>query len=198
MVEAFEYGTIPQFREPPINRAPRRKAVGQKPPRAAGPQHIEDRLDDLAHRPAPPPTTMSGRRQIRLDQSPLRIGKITSIAKVRAAMLRSGGRGPHRFFQIRCRNPCGIIPEPDRPPSLRCRFETASKMEVGLAEDVEAIISQINERARPKRQKRFKRVYFVDDRPLWYHFGLEQHARAENGAPPHAEHCWHTSCFRFG
>lgn len=72
------------------------------------------------------------------------------------------------------------------------------KMEVGLAEDVEAIISQINERARPKRQKRFKRVYFVDDRPLWYHFGLEQHARAENGAPPHAEHCWHTSCFRFG
>lgn len=80
---------------------------------------------------------------------------------------------------------------------LRIRL-TFSKMNGGFADDVERIISKINERARPKGQRRFKRVYFVDDRPLWFHLGLEQHAMAETGAPPHSEHCWHTSCFRFG
>lgn len=85
----------------------------------------------------------------------------------------------------------------DELNELRARL-TVNKMDVGFADDVEQKISRLNERARPKGQRRFKRVYFVDDRPLWFHFGLEQHAMAETGVPPHAEHCWHTSCFRFG
>src|SRR3546814_20854489 len=100
----FPYTTL--FRsEPSVNRAPRRKAVGQEPPRTARPQHVEDRLDDLAHRPTSSPATSSGRRKIRLDQPPLSVGKIASIAQARAAMLRAGGRVPHRLLQIRCRNP---------------------------------------------------------------------------------------------
>lgn len=85
----------------------------------------------------------------------------------------------------------------DELNELRARL-TVDKMDVGFADDVEQKISRLNERARPKGQRRFKRVYFVDDRPLWFHYGLEQHAMAETGVPPHAEHCWHTSCFRFG
>src|SRR3546814_5487853 len=71
MVEALEHSIVPQLREPSVNRAPRRKAVGQEPPRTARPQHVEDRLDDLAHRPTSSPATSSGRRKIRLDQPPL-------------------------------------------------------------------------------------------------------------------------------
>jgi len=42
---------------------------------------------------------------MRLDQPPLGIGKIASIAQASAAMLRAGGRAPHRSLQNRCRNP---------------------------------------------------------------------------------------------
>ena len=49
----------------------------------------------------------------------------------------------------------------DELKRLRERL-TILKMEVGLSEDVESIISKINDRARPKGQRRFRRVYFVD------------------------------------
>ena len=46
MVETFEYGGIAQLREPAVNRAPGREAVGEQPPRATGPKYVENCLDD--------------------------------------------------------------------------------------------------------------------------------------------------------
>ena len=48
---------------------------------------------------------MAWRRQIRFDQTPFRVGKIASIAKLCAAMIYAGGRVPHDGFQGWCRNP---------------------------------------------------------------------------------------------
>src|SRR3546814_449919 len=76
MVEALEHSIVPQLREPSVNRAPRRKAVGQEPPRTARPQQVEDRLDDLAHRPTSSPATSAGRRKIRIDTPPLSDGQL--------------------------------------------------------------------------------------------------------------------------
>lgn len=105
MVQALEDAAIPKLREPCVDRTPGRKAVGGEPPRAAGSQHVEDILDDPTHRPSAASTAVSRRRQICLDQSPFRVSKIASIAQASAAMLRAGGRAPHRLLQKRSRNP---------------------------------------------------------------------------------------------
>src|SRR3546814_19575991 len=122
MVEALEHSIVPQLREPSVNRAPRRKAVGQEPPRTARPQHVEDRLDDLAHRPTSSPATSSGRRKIRLAQPPLSVGQIASIAQPRAALRLAGGRVPHLLPPLSCCNPPALtrttVPNPLYPPPL--------------------------------------------------------------------------------
>ena len=69
------------------------------------PAPIENGLDDLPHRPTPSPSALAWRRQIWFDQMPFGIGKIASIAKLCAAMMRTGGRVPHDGFQGWCRNP---------------------------------------------------------------------------------------------
>lgn len=105
VVETFKCPIVTQSAEPAIDRAPWRKAVRQKPPRTTCPQQIENGLDDLPHRPTPSPSALARRGQIRLDQMLFCIGKIASIAKLCAAMMRAGGRVPHDSFQGRCRNP---------------------------------------------------------------------------------------------
>src|SRR3546814_13670626 len=126
MVEALEHSIVPQLREPSVNRAPRRKAVGQEPPRTARPQHVEDRLDDLPHRPTSSPATSSGRRKLRLDQPPLSVGKIASIAQARASMLRAGRRVPHSLTQLKVRNPLESARSPLLHSSLPLRLDTPS------------------------------------------------------------------------
>lgn len=63
------------------------------------PQHVEDGIHDLAHRPLAGSTGVRRRRQKRRDDRPLRVGEIASITKMLAAMLPSGGRGPHEVLQ---------------------------------------------------------------------------------------------------
>lgn len=81
--------------------------------------------------------------------------------------------------------------------TLRARL-TAQKMAPGLGGDIDRLVAALNQRAGPKTRRRFRRVYHVDDRPLWYHYGPERHRVVETTMPPHQEKCWHNSRFRFG
>jgi hypothetical protein len=56
-------------------------------------------------------------RQPWLQHTPLGIGQVTRIAQARTAMLPPGGRGPHRKFHPRCRNPL----ESRLPPAIHPR-----------------------------------------------------------------------------
>jgi hypothetical protein len=81
--------------------------------------------------------------------------------------------------------------------ALRTRL-TTNKMIPGLGEDLDRLLLALNQRARPKVRQRFRQVYLVDDRPLWYRYGPERHGVVETTMPPHHEKCWHNSRFRFG
>ena len=81
--------------------------------------------------------------------------------------------------------------------ALRVRL-TNQKMAEGLGGDLDRLVAALNQRARPKTRQRFRHVYLVDDRPLWYRYGLERHRIVETTMPPHSEKCWHNSRFRFG
>jgi hypothetical protein len=81
--------------------------------------------------------------------------------------------------------------------ALRKRL-TSDKMLPGLAQELEHLLQMLGARERPKRHRRFRKVYLVDDRPLWYRYGPERHKLVETAAPPHAAKCWHNSRFRFG
>lgn len=80
---------------------------------------------------------------------------------------------------------------------LRARL-TLWKMNPGLGGDLDRLVAALNQRARPKTKQRFRSVYLVDDRPLWYRYGPERHGIVETTMPPHCEKCWHNSRFRFG
>lgn len=80
---------------------------------------------------------------------------------------------------------------------LRDRM-TLRKMEPGLGGDLDSLIGALARRSRPRKHKRFRKVYLVDDRPLWYRYGPERHRIVETTMPPHADKCWHNSLFRFG
>lgn len=75
---------------------------------------------------------------------------------------------------------------------------THEKMDSGFGQRLEYLLAALRSRARPKTRTRFKRSYVVDDRPLWYRYGPEEHAYVETTAPPHDLKCWHNSAYRFG
>jgi len=64
MVDRLEDAVVAPCREPPINRAPRRKVARQKAPGNAAAQHVEDRIDDLAQRPGAGPSRGLRRRKV--------------------------------------------------------------------------------------------------------------------------------------
>lgn len=105
-----------------------------------------------------------------------------------------------RFDNMRCLRvlllPLDIFQAADLA-ELRVRM-TTGKMEAGLGEDLDRLIAAINARARPKSKQRFRKVYLVDDRPLFYRYGPERHKIIQTVVPPHHEKCWHLSRFRFG
>jgi hypothetical protein len=80
---------------------------------------------------------------------------------------------------------------------LRTRM-TTGKMQPGFGQRLDELIAAIRRRSHPKTKTRFKTVYLVDDRPLWFRYGPEEHAMVETTVPPHADKCWHNSLFRFG
>ena len=62
-----------------IDRDPRGETVGPLSPRAAGPHHIEDSMDHLAHVRAARASARPGRRDRRLDQSPLTLRHVAWV-----------------------------------------------------------------------------------------------------------------------
>ena len=80
---------------------------------------------------------------------------------------------------------------------LRSRL-THEKMQPGFGQHLDGFVAALRHRGRPKTKTRFKTVYMLDDRPLWFRYGPEQHAHVETMVPPHHDKCWHNSHFRFG
>lgn len=117
-----------------------------------------------------------------------------------APVLRHYGAVSRRFDRLNDQRilllPLDIF-QADDLAALRLRL-TADKMQTGLGEDIERLMARLAGRARPKRQKRFRDVYLVDDRPLWYRYGPEKHKIVQTVTPPHPSRCWHNSQFRFG
>ena len=69
-VQRLPRAGVAQPREPAVGGAPRRQVGGQRPPRARAPQHVEDRVHDLAQRPAPRPPATARHGQQRLQHRP--------------------------------------------------------------------------------------------------------------------------------
>ena len=64
-----------------VDRGLRREVLGKRAPLAAGREHVEDRVQDLAHIDrARPPAALGGWNQ-RRDQRPLRIGEIARVTQ---------------------------------------------------------------------------------------------------------------------
>jgi len=92
-------------------------------PRAARSHHIEDSVDDLAHRPSARSTRAIRRRQVRHDHEPFLIRHIGLVSARLANMLLSGGWGPHGDSGVGLSNPWNHIRLRHSTP-----FETASKI----------------------------------------------------------------------
>jgi hypothetical protein len=61
------------------HRGPLREVVGQVPPGAAVPIHVEERVEHLAQVRPPRPAQPRGRRQQRRQYPPLRVGQIRRV-----------------------------------------------------------------------------------------------------------------------
>src|SRR5258707_1121008 len=80
--------TLP-FDEVVVRRALGRQIFRQLAPLAAGGQHIEDGVQDLA------PASVALRRQVRLDQRPFLVRHIARIARRAALVVAPVLRSPH-------------------------------------------------------------------------------------------------------
>ena len=66
-----------------------------------------------------------------------------------------------------------------------------------FGEDLEAQLVALRSRVRPRRRTASKRVYVVDDRRRFFHYGPERHARFATGTP-HLPACELAGLYRFG
>ena len=71
---------VPQVKEAVHGRA-RRQVLGDRPPLAAGGEHVHQPVDDLADVHGALVAAALGRRDQRLDPRPLLVGEIAGIAK---------------------------------------------------------------------------------------------------------------------
>ena len=74
----------------------RREVLGQRPPLAAGRQHVEDRVHDLAHVGLPPAAARARRQDERRDQRPFRVGQIARLTPATRGVTGTLLFGPHR------------------------------------------------------------------------------------------------------
>lgn len=82
-----------QSGEPSMDGPPRRKVPRQEPPRAARPQNLEDRIDDLSQRPALGPPGTHRLRQMRLQERPFRVRDIAFRSAGASGYARAGWSG---------------------------------------------------------------------------------------------------------
>jgi len=116
VVDRLETPGVAQLGKPAIDRAPGRQVGRDQSPWTACTHHIENRVDDLAHRPCARTARGSLRRKVRSDRRPLRVRQIGLVSQTRAVMLRASGRGPHVFTPARSRQPAGITSNPTAQP----------------------------------------------------------------------------------
>src|SRR5260370_10931237 len=95
MIDLLEATFVAELRKPAIDRVPRRQIAGQQAPRTARSHHIENAVDDLAHRPCARPSRAIRRRKVGSDHGPFLIGQIALVSVRSADMLFSRGWGPH-------------------------------------------------------------------------------------------------------
>src|SRR5690349_7306359 len=130
MVDRLPCPIVAEPGEPAIHGGPWRKALRQHVPGAAASKGKEHRIDELAHRPLAMTATLAGRRQEWGKNLPFRIGQVASIAQPRAAMLRTGGRGPHDVSG-KASNTCSeshpLRPSNPYPRTFHIDSEMASK-----------------------------------------------------------------------
>jgi hypothetical protein len=67
----------------------------------------------------------------------------------------------------------------------------------GFNEALDRVLAQFEPRQRPKKRMTFPDKYVIDDRPLFYQYGHEQHALVERNTP-HTAICVLNADFRFG
>ena len=94
VIDPLEAAFIPKLRKPAIDCTPWRQIAWQQPPRTARPHHIEDAVNDLAHRPGARSSGAMRRRQLSFDHAPFRNGHISLVSDGLAVMLLSSGWGP--------------------------------------------------------------------------------------------------------
>src|SRR5665811_1890019 len=116
VVDLLEATLVAERRKPAIDCAPRRQIARQQTPRTACPHHIEDAVDDLAHRPGTRSSCALRRRQVRFDHAPFLIGHVGLVSVGLAGMLLAGGWGPHGNSGVGVRTPPGITSTPTTQP----------------------------------------------------------------------------------
>jgi hypothetical protein len=107
--------------KPAIDCAPRRQIARQQASRTARPHHIEDAVDDLAHRPGTRSSCALRSRQVGLNHAPFLIGHVGLVSVGLAIMLLAGGWGPHGNSGVGVRTPWNHVDTSHSTP-----FETAS------------------------------------------------------------------------
>lgn len=79
VVDGLEQPLAAEAQDPALDSAYRREILGQHALGTAGPQHTEDDVHDLAHRPFSWAARPGRRRHEWVDDLPLRIVQIASI-----------------------------------------------------------------------------------------------------------------------
>ncbi len=127
VVDQLPGAVVAQTDEPSRDHAPGRETSRNRPPARPTAQDVADDIDDIAHRPGPLAATRRLTRQERRQDIPFGIGPVASIAPLRAAIMSSGGRGPHRGLVERS----VTLTKRDLPrlhcPVIPATVETASK-----------------------------------------------------------------------
>ena len=136
VVDRLPRAVVAQPGEPAIHRAPRREAVRHEPPRDAAAQHVEDRVDDLAHRPRTLPAAggLGGQEAAQGSPIPRRSGRFHSAAPRGYAA--AGWSGSTSLSRQVVANLDESRFDPAAQPltrSYRRRFETASQIADELA-----------------------------------------------------------------
>ncbi len=76
MVDPGEQAVVTPRAEVAVDRCLRRQVFGQKTPRDAAAQELEDAVHDLSRRSQPGSAEPAGRREKCLDDTPLGVGQI--------------------------------------------------------------------------------------------------------------------------
>jgi hypothetical protein len=93
MIDRLEYAVVLQPHKPSLHRRARREAIRNHAPRATRAEHVEDRIDQVAHRPSPLERLHYGSDQTDAE------GEI--IALLFPAPAKTGGHG---YLAPGCRN----------------------------------------------------------------------------------------------